>query len=310
MKLVNQDGRSFYEVEGYATVFDRAYEMWDMFGSYKETMGSEALDKSLANSPDVAFLVNHRGVTMARSTKDSLTLAKDSTGLHVHALLNADRQDVRDLASAIGDGLIDEMSFAFMLNQGVWNDDFDEFRITEADINRGDVSAVNYGANPYTSIQARAADWLADIPRLSEPVARAAFQRIHSRLEALGPSALEGIEDWPIEDLTGEHRAVEADDSAPSLVCALDAVLDEASGLVSSMDEAAFAALPPEVGQAIDLLMGAETIVDQLMEVMGIFDPDDDEPGEAKASKPAEVRERAGKSLRITRMRLEQSKQR
>jgi len=306
MKLVNQDGRSFYEVEGYATVFDRAYEMWDMFGSYKETMGSEALDKSLANSPDVAFLVNHRGVTMARSTKDSLTLAKDSTGLHVHALLNADRQDVRDLASAIGDGLIDEMSFAFMLNEGVWNDDFDEFRITEADINRGDVSAVNYGANPYTSIQARAADWLADIPRLSEPVARAAFQRIHSRLEALGPSALEGIEDWPIEDLTGEHRAVEADESAPALCSALDAVLDEAAALVADMDEAAFAALPIEVAQAVDMLIGAHSIVDQLMAALGIYDPDDTDAEPAdKASKPAEVRERVGKSLRLWHMRLE-----
>lgn len=306
MKLVNQDGRSFYEVEGYATVFERAYEMWDMFGSYRETMANSSLDKSLANNPDVAFLVNHRGVTMARSTKDSLDLNKDSTGLHIHALLNADRQDVRDLASAIGDGLIDEMSFAFMLNQGEWNDDYTEFRITEADINRGDVSAVNYGANPFTSIQARSADWLADIDRVPEPVARAAFQRIHTRLEALGPSALEGMADWPVEDLTGEHRATEdADDSAPSLVCALDAVLDQASALVSGMDEAAFAALPSEVGQAIDLLMGAETIVDQLMEVLGIYDPDDDEPGEAKAGKPADTRERVGKSLRLWRMRLE-----
>ena len=52
----------------------------------------------MAKSPDVSFLVNHKGVTMARTKNGSLQLSKDSHGLHVHAFLNADRQDVRDLA--------------------------------------------------------------------------------------------------------------------------------------------------------------------------------------------------------------------
>jgi len=187
-KLTTKDGRQVYEVEGYATVFNREYEMWDMFGPYKESVDFGALDKSLSKGPDVAFLVNHKGVTMARTTNNSLVLQKDSTGLQVEAFLNADRQDVRDLASAIADGLVDEMSFAFMLNEGEWNDDWDEFRITEADINRGDVSAVNYGANPYTSIAARSADWLEDIERVPVVVARAALDRIQGRLDALGPA--------------------------------------------------------------------------------------------------------------------------
>ena len=188
-KLTTKDGRQVYEVEGYATVFNRSYEMWDMFGSYRESVDYNALDKSLANSPDVAFLVNHKGVTMARTTNGSMELEKDSTGLHVDAYLNADRQDVRDLASAIADGLVDEMSFAFLLNDGDWNEDYDEFKITEADINRGDVSAVNYGANPYTSIAARSSDWLADIERVPVVVARAALDRIQSRLDAVAPAS-------------------------------------------------------------------------------------------------------------------------
>jgi HK97 family phage prohead protease len=215
MKLTQQDGRAVYEVEGYATIWDRGYEMWDMFGSYTETISNRALDKSLMLQPDVAFLVNHRGVTMARTTNDSLTLSKDDTGLAIRAFLNADRQDVRDLASAIGDQLVDEMSFAFMLNGGEWNEEYDEFVITEADINRGDVSAVNYGANPYTSITARSADLLRDLDRVPEPVARAAYSRIQKRLTDLGPALtpsldsldpaeLEGIKDWPVIDETGD----------------------------------------------------------------------------------------------------------
>jgi HK97 family phage prohead protease len=188
MKLVQKEGRNLYEVEGYATVFNRGYEMWDAFGAYTEIMDQAALDRSMAAAPDVAFLTNHRGVTMARTTNGSLVLERDNVGLHCLAYLNADRQDVRDLASAIGDGLVDEMSFAFMLNDGMWNDEMTEFRIMEADINRGDVSAVNYGANPFTSIQARSADWLADIDRMPEMVAKTAVERIQARFAALGPA--------------------------------------------------------------------------------------------------------------------------
>jgi HK97 family phage prohead protease len=142
-----------------------------MFGEYTETVDRSALSKSLANGPDVAWLTNHRGVTMARTTNGTLELKVKTNedgyqGLYSDAYLNPDRQDVRDIVSAIVDGLVDEMSFGFMLNDGVWNDDYTEFRITEADINRGDVSAVNYGANPFTSIQARTADVLEDLNRI------------------------------------------------------------------------------------------------------------------------------------------------
>lgn len=192
-RLEDRNGRQMYHLDGFASVFDRGYEMWDMFGSYIETVDSGALNKSLQNSPDVAWLVNHRGVTMARTTNGTLELAKRSTedgytGLHTDAWLNPDRQDVRDIVSAVVDELVDEMSFAFMLNDGQWNEDYTEFRITEADINRGDVSAVNYGANPYTSIQARSTEWLDDIERVPAVVARAALDRIKRRLDVAGPA--------------------------------------------------------------------------------------------------------------------------
>lgn len=187
-KLVHRNGHDFYEVEGYATVFNKPYAMYDLFGEYEEIAEPGMLDKSLALSPDVAFLVNHRGITMARTTNGTLDLSKDSTGLAVHAYLNAERQDVRDLASAIRDQLVDEMSFAFMLNEGWWNDDFTLFKITEADINRGDVSAVNYGANPYTSIAARSQEFMQlarSMPAHLVPPLLAELERVHGSLDSV-----------------------------------------------------------------------------------------------------------------------------
>jgi HK97 family phage prohead protease len=207
--LVEHDGKSFYEVDGYATVFSRAYEMWDMFGSYQEQIAPDALDDSLAAGPDVAFLVNHRGVTMARTKNSSLDLTKDALGLRIHAFLNPERQDVRDLISAMGDKLVDEMSFAFMLNDGEWNTEYDEFTITSADINRGDVSAVNYGANPYTSIAARAAEWLSSLDHMPDAVVRAAFDRYaaNTGIPEVSPQASADREADETAEPKG-HRAV------------------------------------------------------------------------------------------------------
>jgi HK97 family phage prohead protease len=194
--LVEKNGKQFYEVEGYATIYDRGYDMYDMFGEYTEIMDGGSLDKSLANSPDVSFLVNHKGVTMARTTNGTLELSSDATGLRQRAWLNADRQDVREIASAINDKLVTEMSFAFMLNEGEWNDDYDVFRILEADVNRGDVSAVNYGANPYTSINARASEWLADADRMPPAIARAALERLSGRKD-VSPAPEPKVESEP-----------------------------------------------------------------------------------------------------------------
>jgi HK97 family phage prohead protease len=180
-KMVERDGQDRYQLDGYATVFGRAYEMWDFFGPYTEIVEAGAADDTIAADPDVAFLVNHRGVTMARTTSKTLELEADALGLRSRAFVNPKRTDVRDLVVAIDDRDITEMSFAFLIDDGGWNDDFTEFRIRKFDIDRGDVSAVNYGANPYTSIAARAREVLADLDHLPAGAARVALQRLQHR---------------------------------------------------------------------------------------------------------------------------------
>lgn len=181
-QAVKRDGRDVIQVDGYATVYERLYDMWDMFGPYSEGVRAGAATATLAASPDVAFLVNHKGVTMARTSSGSLELSEDASGLAVVAYLNPGRMDVSDLVHAIDDRDVTEMSFAFRIDGGEWSPDFTEFWITGFDLDRGDVSAVNYGANPYTSIAARAGGVLADLEHLPLGAARAAQERLTARL--------------------------------------------------------------------------------------------------------------------------------
>ncbi|MEU8213987.1 HK97 family phage prohead protease [Micromonospora sp. NPDC049044] len=183
--LIERDGKSFYQLDGYASVVEKPYEIWDMFGGYNEVIDSRAFDKTLAADPDVAFLVNHRGVTMARTTNKTLELSVDALGLRSVALLNPERQDVKDLVLAVEDRNIDQMSFAFLVEDGEWSDDYSEFRITQVDLHRGDVSAVNYGANPHTSIAARSREIMSDLEHLPLGAARAAVERLNSRLRGV-----------------------------------------------------------------------------------------------------------------------------
>lgn len=182
--LVKHEGQDFVRIEGYASVVERGYEMWDMFGPYTEVVSTGAFDKTLDANPDVAFLVNHRGVTMARTTSPGrLVLSADDQGLRSVALVNPKRQDVNDLVHAIEDGDITEMSFAFEIVSGRWSPDYMEYRIDEVNLDRGDVSAVNYGANPYTSIAARSAEILRDLEHIPAGAARAAVERLSARTD-------------------------------------------------------------------------------------------------------------------------------
>jgi HK97 family phage prohead protease len=186
-RAVERDGRQFHEVLGYASTVDQSYKMWDVFGEYEEEVAGDAFDRTLAASPDVAFLLNHRGMTMARTTNGSLELSVDALGLRSQAWLNPERRDVQDLVSAIRDGLVDEMSFAFMIDDAEWNDDFTRFRIQQVNLDRGDVSAVNYGANPHTSITARMREIMHDVDHLPVGAARAAYARLQYREDLASP---------------------------------------------------------------------------------------------------------------------------
>ena len=149
----NGTGGESLTFTGYASVTNRSYEMNDMAGPYPETVRSGAFAKTLARNPDVPFLVNHDGMTLARTKSGTLQLAEDSTGLLATATLDPRNSTVSDLRVAMERGDVDEMSFAFRIldPDGGWTEDYSARNITEVDLHKGDVSVVNYGASEHTA---------------------------------------------------------------------------------------------------------------------------------------------------------------
>ena len=150
-------------VGGMASVTETPYEMWDMFGPYTEVVALGAFDKTLAADPMVEFTLNHGaggGLPMAHTRNQTLTLAAvtdgDETGLRYDAIVDGSRYDVSDALKAMERGDLAESSFKFRIVQGMWSPDWSQYRIDEIDIDRGDVSAVNFGANPHATSGIRA----------------------------------------------------------------------------------------------------------------------------------------------------------
>lgn len=187
-KKVEKDGVQWYLVEGYASVFERGYEMWDVFGPYTEVVSKGAADETLSADPMVVYRFNHGGMSMATTMNGRLELWTDDTGLGDRAWLNPTRADVQLLVKAIEDRDVTEQSFMFEIREGVWSPDYTEFRINSVNLDRGDVGPVTYGANPYTSVAARAAEFFADIPKLPPLIAREALDRLKSRADINPPA--------------------------------------------------------------------------------------------------------------------------
>ncbi|MEU8531587.1 HK97 family phage prohead protease [Streptomyces parvulus] len=166
------------EFIGQASVYEQAYEMWDMFGPYTEIVTEGAGADSLARADlDVPLVLGHDQLRrMARTTTGTLFLTESATGLDVRApALDPADYDVAYIAPKLRAGLVDEMSFAFRIESGQWSPDYTEYRINRYDIHRGDVAIVGYGANPYTgaSVRQRAAAPLANRARALVDIALA-----------------------------------------------------------------------------------------------------------------------------------------
>jgi HK97 family phage prohead protease len=170
-------------IAGYASVTEEPYEMRDTYGAYSEVVRSGAFAKTLNESPAVQLLLNHEGLAMAYTKAGTLRLSEDETGLHMEAEVNPARGDVRDMLTALDDGDVDEMSFAFRVVRQNWSPDYDQRDIVEVSLNRGDVSVVNFGANPATSVASRGLD----IDQMADEEARALFERLGMRFAPPAP---------------------------------------------------------------------------------------------------------------------------
>lgn len=162
----NSDDDNLVTLSGYASTF-QPYDMYGgpAQGGWIEQIARTAFDKTLKEGPDLHLLINHAGMPLARTKSGTLKLMVDDTGLRVDASLDKRDPEVQALVIKMQRGDMDEMSFAFRVKAQTWeatadfpDDDMALRTITELSLHKGDVSVVNFGANPTTSASVRSVE--------------------------------------------------------------------------------------------------------------------------------------------------------
>ena len=143
-----------YVVEGYATTFNDPYVLFsDGDKDYFESVDDRAFEGT--DTSDVILQYDHSGMVYARTKNETLQLSVDEHGLKIRANLGTTEAS-RQMYEAISAGLVDQMSFAFVVD----DEDYDKATRTRTirHIKKlYDVSAVSIPANPGTEISARSA---------------------------------------------------------------------------------------------------------------------------------------------------------
>lgn len=134
-------------LEGYAAKFEETTNL----GYFNERIARGAFSEVMDN--DVRFLLNHKGMPMARTSNGTLEMEAREEGLWTRAKLN-DTQQSRDVYAAVKRGDINSMSFAFTIAEDSHDTD-SNLRTVEKVKQIFEVSAVSFPAYPTTSLEAR-----------------------------------------------------------------------------------------------------------------------------------------------------------
>ena len=89
------DGDVRWIFRGLACRTEVAYEVYDYYGSFTETIGSGAFRATLAENPTVLFLIQHYGLPLANTKSDTMRLWESERGLEVEADMAPDDPRVR-----------------------------------------------------------------------------------------------------------------------------------------------------------------------------------------------------------------------
>lgn len=168
-------------VTGYPIVFNQRTRIGDMFD---EEIDAHALDA--ADLSDIVFAINHDDAMLPlarhrRGRRSTMDVTIDGHGLAIEARLDKENNvNSRALISAVERGDVEDMSFAFGVEIAgdEWSD-LDKpipFRRITKIRKVFEVSAVNVGAYPQTSINARSAAALENEKRALENARAAALE--------------------------------------------------------------------------------------------------------------------------------------
>jgi hypothetical protein len=160
------------ELVGYAAVFGRESE--DM--GFREIISPGAFTRTLKDADDVYALADHDSSRrLARTSNDTLTLSADHKGLSVRIAL-PDTTLGRDIGEEVRSGLLDSMSFGFIVRKDEWLEEEGEPIVrTLLDVDLIEVSAVSFPAYRQTQLDVakRSLDaWRKTKPRPTTPTRR------------------------------------------------------------------------------------------------------------------------------------------
>lgn len=151
-----EDGALY--VEGYATVFDVPYLLYEENGwKLYEVVERGAFDD--ADMSDIVMQYDHEGRVFARTSNGTLEVAPDEKGLHIRARLDGTELG-KQIYDEIAGGFTNKMSFGFTISdlKTEKEEKDNETIVTRKIAGIGklyDVSAVSIPANDATTINAR-----------------------------------------------------------------------------------------------------------------------------------------------------------
>lgn len=141
-----------YYVEGYATTFNKPYELYEYDGvKYYEVIDRHALDN--ADMSDVIMQYDHEGRVLARQSNKTLIVEPNDNGLFICADLSKSSAS-KEMYEEINNGLVTRMSWAFTVEEDSYNSEIRTRTILKVK-KVYDVSAVSIPANQDTEISAR-----------------------------------------------------------------------------------------------------------------------------------------------------------
>lgn len=164
------------------------YDSWTDLGWYDEQIQRGALDNT--DLTDVRFLINHNTdmIPLARSRNNNenstMQMTVNEGGMNIRVNLDTENNaDARSLYSAVERGDIDGMSFMFVVDGELWEEEDSEHpKRTITDIEKVfEVSAVTFPAYEQTSISARGLSEVLDSARASLESVRAEKRAIEDK---------------------------------------------------------------------------------------------------------------------------------
>ena len=141
-------------IEGYFSVFDSNYELWD---GATESIGRNAFDGALGD--DIRALIDHETrLVLGRTTAGTLTLRVDEHGLWGSIKINEADSDAMNLYARVQRGDVSQCSFGFDILQERTDIDSATGAVhwTIEKVKLYEISCVTFPAYKETAIQARA----------------------------------------------------------------------------------------------------------------------------------------------------------